>query len=234
MGPTFRTISEALSTYQSFVALQVQEPGEPYDGLWEDLQRDCQALLQLLNDRFDLRQPFTGPALEQFQKLIDEEQYNSLKFAMDFYHNSTQTACRQATELAREAHNCRSIVYTMSVKLELLNRPLSEEEQFNNLLVKTLDKHLLPDWTEVIEKGYTKGSYLYETPDKPGIYSFRFPGATRGHVKLDDNWKLLELKFYEDVCFPDTAKGIACYDRSVKSAVLNLMGEFILPPNNRV
>lgn len=55
-------------------------------------------------------------------------------------------------------------------------------------------------------------TYLYdygprkEMDGKPGyVYSIRFPGATRGHIYLDDDNIITEIKFYYDnKCFKDT------------------------------
>lgn len=43
------------------------------------------------------------------------------------------------------------------------------------------------------------GTYLM-LPDSitPNVYAIRFPGATRGHILVDDNNIIQEIVFYED------------------------------------
>lgn len=48
--------------------------------------------------------------------------------------------------------------------------------------------------------------------------AFRVPGATRGHIELNDNNEIDNIVFYDDTCFDAKHKGIRCYVKEVEAA----------------
>lgn len=93
--------------------------------------------------------------------------------------------------------------------------------EYRNAFTAVLNQHLVAKEKKIMEKGYMDGSYFYIdfTPIRTCnsyLVSFRHPGATRGHVKINKDTAVIE-----DIKFYDTAYGPAlfCYKRSVKEAV---------------
>ena len=69
--------------------------------------------------------------------------------------------------------------------------------------------------------------YLYMREDelqmmKDGLWkgdtiAFRLPGATRGHIYVDENLMIRDVIFYENVCFKeDSPHGVYCLEKEVK------------------
>ena len=48
--------------------------------------------------------------------------------------------------------------------------------------------------------------------------AFRLPGATRGHIVVDENYFIKEIVFYKDTCFNSNNNGIECYKKEVVEA----------------
>lgn len=67
---------------------------------------------------------------------------------------------------------------------------------------------------------------------RDGIYiPFRVPGATRGHIKLDKDHIITEIKFYEDTSFGGSIP--ECYDRKVVEATKKYIGAKIVCKNEQ-
>lgn len=96
---------------------------------------------------------------------------------------------------------------------------------FNNF-TKELDKYNYV-YDEFKDKDYGNcwRTYLWE-PDvkdaiqgKDRLIAFRVPGATRGHVKVDDNLIIQDIVFY-DTSFSNCG----CYNESVKEVIPKFLG----------
>lgn len=55
------------------------------------------------------------------------------------------------------------------------------------------------------------------------LVAFRIPGATRGHIELDENHIITDIKFYEDTCF-GVGNLPSIYDRKVIDATKKFIG----------
>ncbi len=64
---------------------------------------------------------------------------------------------------------------------------------------------------------YFEGTYLVESGE---AYAIRFPGATRGHIEIDETSVITKVVFY-----PRTSvyKDIGCY----KESILEVEGKFV-------
>lgn len=71
-----------------------------------------------------------------------------------------------------------------------------EQREWVNDLTKEMDNYLLGEWT----RRYC--TYMYR-PDKETekYFGIRFPGATRGHIEVDENMIIKDIKLYTDTCF---------------------------------
>lgn len=49
-------------------------------------------------------------------------------------------------------------------------------------------------------------TYIQKFPE-PNVFVIRFPGATRGYLKVDDDNKIIEIELYEDACIGP----VSCY-----------------------
>lgn len=54
--------------------------------------------------------------------------------------------------------------------------------------------------------------------------AFRVPGATRGHVEVDENFVIKKIVFYPDTCFNSNHNGIECYKKEVVEASNKFIG----------
>jgi len=89
-------------------------------------------------------------------------------------------------------------------------------EEYVNELTKEMDKHL-----DV--SGYPESwcTYIYESkPNHNGWYAFRFPGATRGGIKVNEDNVIEKIEFFRDIDF--------LYKESVEEAVKKFIGDKIV------
>lgn len=56
---------------------------------------------------------------------------------------------------------------------------------------------------------------------KKTLIAFRVPGATRGHIEVDDNLIIKDIVFYEDVCF---SNNLGCYVKNAKEIIPKFLG----------
>lgn len=90
-------------------------------------------------------------------------------------------------------------------------------EYFNNI-TEELNEYLLPQYNYKSHSFYT---YIGQwKQDNPYTWCIRFPGATRGHIKVDDNMIITEINLY-DSAFQD---GIGCYKREAEQALTKHIG----------
>lgn len=92
-----------------------------------------------------------------------------------------------------------------------MSRELSANEDYLflvNDITKMLDKHLKKE----IEGFY---NYIYNERFEGGIYLIRYPGATRGKVKVDENMVIEDIIIYSNTD--------ECYEKDVR----NYLNEFI-------
>ena len=87
-------------------------------------------------------------------------------------------------------------------------------QEYFNEITKELDKYLL----------YSNSPYCFDTyiiAYDTGLWSIRFPGATRGHIRVDDSMIITEIKLYDDTAFGDK---IGCYKREAIDVVRRFIG----------
>ena len=93
-----------------------------------------------------------------------------------------------------------------------------------------IDKYLISEVDKnMMEQGYCLGTYLWgleQYDDFKGTV-IRFPGATRGHIKLDDDNVITDIKFYEDTCF---GEGIldSLYDKKIENDIKIFLGKKLI------
>ena len=72
-----------------------------------------------------------------------------------------------------------------------------EKDTYINEITDTLNEYLKPELKRMIDY-YDKsvGTYLCTWPNDNNIICFRVPGATRGHIKLENNI-IISFTFYD-------------------------------------
>lgn len=62
--------------------------------------------------------------------------------------------------------------------------------------------------------------------------TFRYPGATRGHINLkkisNTEYEIINFVFYNDTCFSDS---IGCYDQKIETDVEEFIGDILVFPS---
>ena len=81
--------------------------------------------------------------------------------------------------------------------IKLHNKNNLLKDQWYGLITDTINEYLYENIKSIVDKGYCNGTYIvkYDT----NLLSIRFPGATRGYIKLDNDI-ITEIKFYSDTC----------------------------------
>lgn len=91
-------------------------------------------------------------------------------------------------------------------------------------MTKAMDEHLLTLVSRDLFYTYLYNDLcIFASPDLYQI-AFRVPGATRGSILVkrlsEHKFKIMGVRFYEDVCFGE----FACYKDSVKNVVDKYIG----------
>ena len=76
-------------------------------------------------------------------------------------------------------------------------------EHYEGEITKFIDKYIINDAEKImLSEGYI-GTYLWglEENDKYRGTAFRYPGATRGFIKLNNDNIIEDIIFYPDTCF---------------------------------
>lgn len=97
-------------------------------------------------------------------------------------------------------------------------------------ITKFIDRYLISEADKrMMEQGYCLGTYLWglEQYDDFKGTAFRFPGATRGHIELDDNNVITAIKFYGDTCFGE-ARLNPLYDRKIENDIKVFLGKKLI------
>lgn len=68
---------------------------------------------------------------------------------------------------------------------------INNNNKLTNVITLELDKHL------IFESNLSLKNYIYNEKFKDS-YAIRYPGATRGHIKVDENNIITEIKIYHD------------------------------------
>ena len=108
--------------------------------------------------------------------------------------------------------------------IELITKLQEYSDDYENDLTREMDNNLLDNWKEVLEEGYTHGTYIYRGDIGRSNMAIRFPGATRGHIEVDENMIIQKIQLYEDTCFGF----VGCYKPSVKEAIEKYVGAKIV------
>lgn len=97
------------------------------------------------------------------------------------------------------------------------------DDEIRNSFTRELDKHLKNKIDlQTLHEGYHDGSYLEEDDTFKNTYYFRFPGATRGYMTVNENNIITYIYFHEHKAF---SKDIGCYNRSVIEATKKFIGQ---------
>lgn len=67
-------------------------------------------------------------------------------------------------------------------------------------------------------------SILGEDIKDKGYIAIRFPGATRGHIAINSNLEIVEIKLYEDTCFGKGSNLHAIYKKKVSDDIQKFIG----------
>jgi hypothetical protein len=79
----------------------------------------------------------------------------------------------------------------------LLDEQYSDEE-FKNEITELMDLYLVCEWRKTLRNGYCDGTYmLFDKVDK-GVVVIRFPGATRGHIEIDEESIIKKIVLYPE------------------------------------
>lgn len=62
--------------------------------------------------------------------------------------------------------------------------------------------------------------------------AFRLPGATRGHITVDKNYKILDILFYKETCFGHKVNEVNCYKEDVVIEATKKFRDTILDIHN--
>jgi hypothetical protein len=94
--------------------------------------------------------------------------------------------------------------------------------EYENEITKTLDRYLHSEHKKSVRGGY--GSNYMIFGDVKNEASFRFPGATRGHIVWDEDCMINEIKIYDDMQ--------PIYKKSVMKELDKFIGAKIIIPEN--
>ena len=80
----------------------------------------------------------------------------------------------------------------------LFLKPYSLLEKWIGDFTNDIDNFLTDDYKKDDDSYKT---YIMHTKSDKNILAIRFPGATRGHVSIDDNGIITSVVFYDETCF---------------------------------
>ncbi len=112
--------------------------------------------------------------------------------------------------------------------MELINEIRFSGHEYYNELTREMDKHLEQVYKESLEHFGWDGTYICEKDVRPNfkndVYAIRYPGATRGHIEVDENNCIVSILLY------DTAVGgcVGCYENSVNDIFDKYIGAKII------
>lgn len=79
---------------------------------------------------------------------------------------------------------------------ELITK-VDEYIHLTNDLTREMDSYLIPKLKEIKEQKGFGATYFYDTPFE-NKWLFRYPGATRGNVEVDNNMIIKKITLYND------------------------------------
>ena len=104
--------------------------------------------------------------------------------------------------------------------MNIINSTEIEKDTYVNEITDTLNQYLTLELKDILNYfGKSVGTYLCTWPNDNNIICFRVPGATRGHIKLEDNI-IISFTFY------DTSEG--CYEGNYISSVEKFVGSKLI------
>ena len=99
-------------------------------------------------------------------------------------------------------------------------------DDLRNKFTADCDEYLLPSYKQMLEKGY-KQSYFYDggrlnyhDNSKEYHMVLRVPGATRGHVVID-NGIITNIVFYPDTAYETGPRCVGCYSKDIVESIKN-------------
>ena len=92
----------------------------------------------------------------------------------------------------------------------------------DDIICKMLDDYLLFDFKQAVVDEWCCGTYLVHYVDN--TWSIRFPGATRGHIELNERNEILEVKLYDDECFGVIGVYNVLYKNEIADKLNDLIG----------
>lgn len=79
-----------------------------------------------------------------------------------------------------------------------------------------------------------ENDFSYYDGKKGKCIAFRLPGATRGHIEVDENYIIKDILFYADTCFNKNKNGVECYKPEVVEAATNKFRDTKLDIHNGI
>jgi hypothetical protein len=92
------------------------------------------------------------------------------------------------------------------------------DDDLINDMTREMDEHLLDNYKEY--NNYCGGTYLWHTRSDKNHFAIRYPGATRGHIELDENDVIRDIKLYDTAHEHPTR----CYKLTVVPILLKYVG----------
>lgn len=100
---------------------------------------------------------------------------------------------------------------------ELITK-VDEYINLTNDFTRELDNYLIPELKKLKEEKDYGATYIYENPFG-NKWLFRYPGATRGNLEVDDNMIIKNITLYNDGCNTDSI-----YEPNVKDCFQKYIG----------
>ena len=112
--------------------------------------------------------------------------------------------------------------------------------EYRNDFTKFLDKYRKDsimngeDWFRQCMSTYLWYPDIINDNYEDGIkhIAFRLPGATRGHITVDKNYKILDIIFYKESCFSHKMNETNCYKEEVVADATKKFRDTILDIHN--
>lgn len=104
------------------------------------------------------------------------------------------------------------------------------EDEYCGEITEFIDKYIIGYHKSIHDNmKHVFRTYLYLTNKCEGqkLVSFRYPGATRGHIELDKNNIIKDIRFYSDTCFGESNLD-PLYDRKIEEDIKRFIGQELI------
>lgn len=102
-------------------------------------------------------------------------------------------------------------------------------------LTDVMDDNLYTPEGKEKRKPYSYGTYVMMSDNyKPKLYPIRFPGATRGHIEVDDDMIIKDIKIYESSgIYSGKPHTVGIYDPDIKVHLKEFIGKKLVIDRER-